>query len=243
MARLFCLLSLLSLWACQSPQLVMGKWQEGLEVRRLSSGLYIHTSPIKLSNGEVYPCNGMIVVSQGEAIVLDTPVYEKDSEQLIKWLQEDQKVTIKAIIPTHFHDDCLGGLSVFHEAGVKSYASKATYDLAKDQVETLPQELFVGSQSFRVGKVEVECWYPGEAHTKDNIVAWVPSKKALFGGCMLKAVGAAKGNLADANVETWSASMQAVKDKHPDVEIAIPGHGEHGGMELLDFTIRLFQQN
>lgn len=243
MSRLFSLLLLICLLiqpACKSPQTVIGKWQDGLEIRRLSPGLFIHTSPINLSSGDVYPCNGLIFINEGEAVVFDTPVYEKDTEQLLSWLQKDQKVKIKAIIPTHFHEDCLGGLSIFHEAGVRSLANRATYELAKGLTEVLPQELFDGSTSLQVGKAKVECWHPGEAHTKDNIVAWIPSKKTLFGGCMLKALGVGKGNLADANVQTWSASMQAVKEKYPNLKFAVPGHGNHGGMELLDFTIKMF---
>ncbi len=243
MLRLLSIIFLISLMAqpaCKSPELTIGKWQDGLEIRRLSPGLFIHTSPINLSNGQVFPCNGMIFINQGEAVVFDTPVYEKDTEKLIRWLQDEQQVTIKAIVPTHFHDDCLGGLSIFHEAGVKSYSNRLTYELAKSQAEVLPQTLFDGSYTFQVGRESVECWFPGEAHTKDNIVAWVPSKKVLFGGCMLKAVGAGKGNLADANVGAWSASMEAVKKKYPKLKLAIPGHGDSGGMELLDFTIKLF---
>lgn len=234
------LLCLLAQTSCKSPQLVIGKWQDGLEIRKVSPGLFIHTSPINLSSGQIYPCNGMIFINQGEAVVFDTPVYEKDTKELLRWLQEEQGVEVKAIVPTHFHDDCLGGLSVFHEAGIRSYANRATYELAKGQAEELPQELFDGSYTFQIGGKSVECWYPGEAHTKDNIVAWVPSRKALFGGCMLKALGVGKGNLADANVETWSASMEAVKEKYPTLKLAIPGHGESGGMELLDFTIKMF---
>ena len=243
MFRLFSLLflgCLLAQPACKTPQVIIGKWQDGLEIRKVSPGLFIHTSPINLSSGQIYPCNGMIFINQGEAVVFDTPVYEKDTKELLRWLQEEQGVEVKAIVPTHFHDDCLGGLSVFHEAGIRSYANRATYELAKGQAEELPQELFDGSYTFQIGGKSVECWYPGEAHTKDNIVAWVPSRKTLFGGCMLKALGVGKGNLADANVETWSASMEAVKEKYPTLKLAIPGHGESGGMELLDFTIKMF---
>ena len=237
---LFLLVALLAYPSCKSPQMVIGKWQDGLEIRKVAPGLYIHTSPINLSNGQVFPCNGMIFIDQGEAVVFDTPVYEKDTEELLRWLQQEQKVKVKAIVPTHFHDDCLGGLPMFHEAGIRSYANRATFELAKEQAATLPQELFDGSHTFQIGNKTVECWYPGEAHTKDNIVAWVPSREVLFGGCMLKAVGAGKGNLADANEDTGSASMQAVKNRYPRLKLAIPGHGDSGGMELLDFTIKLF---
>ena len=236
----FSFLSLLVFSACKSPQPTLVKLGGGLELQRLSSNLYIHTTPLETSTGQVFPCNGMIFIDGGEAIVFDTPVDDAGAEQLINWLQTEQKVTIKAVIPTHFHIDCLGGLAAFHKAGIKSYANAATQALAVADGKVIPQETFEGKLSLTIGQKSIECWHPGEAHTKDNVVAWVPSKKALFGGCMLKSMGAGKGNLADANVNTWSASLLAVKEKYPKLKFAVPGHGASGGVELLDFTIQLF---
>jgi len=244
MPRLLIALSLLLVLlcsACKSPQPVLVKLEEGLEVQRLSPNLYVHTSPLKTSTGQVFPCNGMIFIDGKEAIVFDTPVDDAGAEQLINWLQIEKKVTIKAVIPTHFHIDCLGGLAAFHKAGIKSYANAATHALAAANDKVIPQETFDGKLSLTIGQKSIECWHPGEAHTKDNVVAWVPSKKALFGGCMLKSMGAGKGNLADANVSSWSVSMQAVKEKYPNLKFAVPGHGASGGAELLDFTIQLFE--
>ncbi len=58
---------------------------------------------------------------------------------------------------------------------------------------------------------------------------------------MVKAIEAGKGNLEDANANEWSKTVQKVKAKYPENTIVIPGHGKVGGIELLDFTIRLFE--
>ena len=84
-------------------------------------------------------------------------------------------------------------------------------------------------------------YYPGEAHTRDNIITWVPSERTIFGGCMVKSMNAGKGNLADANVNAWSDTVRKVKSLCPTATLVIPGHGDAGGTELLDFTIRLFE--
>lgn len=240
--NVFFLLMALVFSACKSTQPTLVKLEGGLELKRMSPNLYVHTSPLETSTGQVFPCNGMVFIDGGEAIVFDTPVDDAGAEQLINWLQVEQKVIIKAVVPTHFHIDCLGGLAAFHKAGIKSYANAATHALAVANDKVIPQEVFEGELSLTIGQKSIECWHPGEAHTKDNVVAWVPSKKALFGGCMLKAVGAGKGNLADANVSTWSASMLAVKEKYPKLKLAVPGHGASGGVELLDFTIQMFEE-
>ena len=79
----------------------------------------------------------------------------------------------------------------------------------------------------------------GEAHTKDNIVTWIPSEHILFGGCQVKSLGSAKGNLADANVDAWSETTRRIKAAYKDARIVVPGHGMPA-RRTLDYTIRLF---
>lgn len=77
--------------------------------------------------------------------------------------------------------------------------------------------------------------------TADNIVGYIPIEKALFGGCLIKSMNASKGFLGDAAPAEWSTTVEAIKMDLPDVKIIIPGHGKHGGRELLDYTIQLFR--
>ena len=88
----------------------------------------------------------------------------------------------------------------------------------------------------RVGTTEVQLFYPGPGHTEDNIVAYVPAAGVLFGGCLLKADGAGKGNLADADPEAWPSTTAAVQRRFPEVEVVVPGHGAYGDEGLLDDT-------
>ncbi len=81
----------------------------------------------------------------------------------------------------------------------------------------------------------------GEGHTRDNTVGYFPSENILFGGCLLKEPGAGKGYLGDANIKTWSGTVEKVKKEYPNVKIVVPGHGEHGDQRLLDYTINLFK--
>ena len=92
-----------------------------------------------------------------------------------------------------------------------------------------------------VGNQKVYLKFFGEGHTKDNVVAYYPAEKAMFGGCLIKELNATKGYLGDANVQAWSATVEKVKNTYPDVKIIIPGHGRVGGVELLDYTIKLFK--
>ena len=71
-------------------------------------------------------------------------------------------------------------------------------------------------------------------------MTWIPSEHILFGGCQVKSLGSAKGNLADANVDAWSETTRRIKAAYKDARIVVPGHGDAGTTELLDYTIRLF---
>lgn len=217
------------------------KISEDLEIIPLSDKSFIHVSYVTYPSFGRVACNGLLYINQNEATVMDTPPNDEISEQLLDWIAEkfpDTKVT--TVVVNHFHGDCLGGLNAFHAAGAKSYASRLTCTLAKEDGAVVPQIAFDKKMKIKVGDQEVICDSPGEAHTRDNIVTWIPEEKILFGGCMVKSVNAEKGNLADANVDAWPETIRKVKNKYKKAELIIPGHGEAGGIELLDYTIQLF---
>jgi metallo-beta-lactamase class B len=141
----------------------------------------------------------------------------------------------------HFHNDCLGGLEAFHKKGITSYASKKTIELAQKDSVTVPQISFNEKLSLRIGKKEIVNQYLGEAHTKDNIISFIPSENTMFGGCMVKEINAGKGFLGDANEKEWSNTIRNIKKAFPTAQFIVPGHGKPGGQELLDYTIGLFE--
>ena len=59
---------------------------------------------------------------------------------------------------------------------------------------------------------------------------------------MIKELGAGNGNLEDANVDEWSATVRKAKSAYPEAQIVIPGHGKIGGTDLLDYTIEMFAE-
>lgn len=49
------------------------------------------------------------------------------------------------------------------------------------------------------------------------------------------------GNLSDAVVSDWDATIEKVIKAYPAVDTVIPGHGPCGGAELLSHTIKLVE--
>lgn len=217
---------------------------ENLIVRRLSAHVFIHDSFLNTQSFGRVSCNGMLVVDENEAIIFDTPTNDESSKELIDFVTKDLNCKINAIVPTHFHADCVGGLKTFHDQNIPSYAGKRTIELLQKKNNTLiPLNDFKNSLSLNVGTKKVYVEFFGEGHTKDNVIGYFPADKAVFGGCLIKEVGAGEGNLEDANVQAWSETVTKLKQKYPDSEIVIPGHGKPGGVELFDYTINLFSSN
>jgi len=217
---------------------------EQLEIIQLTENSYIHISYLNSNDWGKVPCNGLIFISEGEAVVFDTPVDDSSSAELINWIENEKNAKVKAIVVNHFHWDCLGGLNSFHTRNVKSYSNYLTIEFAeKDTVNNpvLPQNGFTDKLILQIGNDEVINVYSGAGHTEDNIASYIPSEKILFGGCLIKAIGVGKGNLEDANVKEWSNTILKIKEQFPDIKYVVPGHGSYGGTELLDYTIKMFE--
>jgi metallo-beta-lactamase class B len=210
-----------------------------LKIERFTTNTYIHISYLKYEGGRV-PCNGLIYINKGEVIVFDTPTDNQASTELINWIQATLKTKIKAVVVNHSHTDCLGGLLVFHQNKIPSYSLKLTQQFAKKDKVTVPLNGFDNQLILTIGGAKIINRFFGEGHTRDNIVSYIPSEKIMFGGCLIKAMKADKGNLADANVKAWPETVKKVKKAYPEVKFVVPGHGVPGGAELLDYTIQLF---
>jgi metallo-beta-lactamase class B len=214
---------------------------ELLVITQISENAFTHVSYLQTNDFGNVPCNGLVVKSDNEVVIYDTPTNDTVSNVLIKWVSEYLNSKIVAIIPTHFHNDCLGGLNAFHDSGISSFANNQTIALAKLNNYTLPLKGFDDSLVLKFGNQTTIIKHFGEGHTRDNVVGYFPSENILFGGCLIKELDATKGYLGDANVYAWSNTVSRIKKAYPNLKIVIPGHGEIGDTSLLDYTISLFK--
>ncbi len=211
-----------------------------LVVERLAPNTYLHRTYLSTREYGKVACNGVVFTDGPAAVVFDTPPDTASTRELLDVLQQQLRLTVTAVVPTHFHVDCLGGLPEFHRRGIPSYASQATIDLAISHEFSVPQHAFDQQLTLPVGALSVDVRYPGPGHTRDNCVAYFSSDRVLFGGCLIKAAGAKKGNLEDADVKSWAASASQIKELYPAAHRVVPGHGEVGDLSLVDYTQRLF---
>lgn len=210
-----------------------------LEVKPLADGVWLHTSQQTVTGWGLVPSNGLIVREDDHVVVVDTAWGAEPSRALLAWIDRELKLPVARLIVTHFHADRLAGWEVFAERGARIVVSEQTLALAK----VTPTKAF---ETYRLLPGEkrpdgaLEIFYPGPAHAPDNVVVWVSAAKLLAGGCAVRAaVSGGLGNLSDASVADWPASIARVQAAYPEAKLVLPGHGEHGGAELLAHTREL----
>jgi len=226
--------------SCKSQKTDTTYTSETLKIIPVTKNSFVHVSYLETDSYGKVACNGLIYMDEDQAIVFDTPVDDSTSEELIRWITDTKKHKITAVVINHFHDDCLGGLAPFHQQNIPSYANEKTIVLAKKEGNQIPKIGFDTRKELTVGNQKISNKYIGEAHTQDNIVSYIPNEQVLFGGCMVKSLDATKGYLGDANESEWSNTIEKIKQTYPNLKIVIPGHGDFGGTELLDYTAKLF---
>lgn len=216
---------------------------ENLTINKLSNHVYEHISYLNTDDYGKVGCNGMLVINENKGIVFDTPTDNKSSSELIDFVTNELKSEIMAVIPTHFHEDCVGGIQEFQNHNIPTYATKQTIELLKKNGQNFskPIKEFYNHLTLDIGNKKVYAEYFGEGHTKDNIIGYFSEDNAIFGGCLIKTDGGSKGYLGDANIDKWSETVRKIKSKYPKAKIVIPGHGKSGGIELLNYTIELFK--
>ncbi len=217
---------------------------DDLEVHRIAENIYVHVSYFDLENAPHFPANGMVVVDNGKAFIIDTPWRDQETRQLIDWIQNELNATVEGCIIGHWHQDCMGGLTAIHQAGIPSYSYEKTRTIAQAKQLPLPENTFSDSLIIQLGEKQLIVKYPGAGHTVDNIVVWIPVDRVLFGGCLVKALEYhGLGYIGDAVLEEWPVTLQKVLVEFPDCQIVVPGHGEPGNLDLIRHTISLFKNN
>lgn len=185
--------------------------------------LYTVTHPI----GEfIYPANGLIILSTEGAILIDTGWTSQHSRILIDWIDNALKAKTRLAIATHFHDDRTGGISALRERTIRCVSHPLTSIYAKERGYNVPEPLLpFGKGAYKIND-QCELFFAGAGHTADNIVAWLPHEKILYGGCFIKSETSPDlGNLSDAVVTDWSSSLKKLTSQYPSRNMAIPGHG------------------
>jgi metallo-beta-lactamase class B len=213
-----------------------------IELIRLSENAYVHVSYSDIEGYGRVSSNGLIFINGNEVFLFDTPMTESLTGELVTWLRKSMRLKITGFVPNHWHSDCMGGLQFIIDQGIESYANQMTIDIARSKGLPVPATGFKDSLQLQLGDKLIQCYYPGPAHSMDNIVVWIPSEKILFAGCMVKSLDSKNlGNVADGDLSSYPKTIDKLIKKYPEAKIVIPGHGQPGGIDLIMHTQELLQ--
>ena len=213
-----------------------------------------------------WPANSLIVeMSNSDLVLVGTPYTPDAMNQVLAWITAHfGKRKIVAIDPG-YHADNLGGNSALIRQGILVYGSDLTARLLVERGErtrkfllgmlsgdandayykalaaipfVAPTKLFPIEQGLTLsfGDEQVQVYYPGPSQAPDKLAVYFPSKKLLFGSCMILG-GDQVGNTSDADLKNWPDAVRKLKQF--DVEIVVPGHGDRLDPGLIDHTIDL----
>lgn len=223
-----------------AKNLALGQALPQMTIAPLTKNFYVVTSYGYPDKGKpAFPANSLFVVTDAGIILIDTPWGEEQTQQLADTLEKTYHKKIVLCIATHFHADKTIGFDVLKKQGTTTYTGKLTYTMAKQHGEKLPEFTFAKDTTFNVGGITLKTFYPGEGHTKDNIVVWFPNEMVLVGGCLVKSLDTdSKGFTGDANLKQWPISVENVIRWYGHAKYVIPGHqGWHGGADQLSHTM------
>jgi len=211
-----------------------------LKITQLAESVYLHTSYKQFEGYGLVDSNGLVVIDDNQAYIIDTPWSEEATVSLLTWIS-DQGYTAAASVSTHSHDDRTAGIELLNSKSIPTYTSELTHSLLILQQKPVPTHTFKGDH-YSLGNGLIELFYPGAGHTADNIVAWLPQSKILFGGCIIKSHETKNlGFVGDASIDDWAQSIDRIKLKNFAIEIVVPGHGAVGHSDLLDHSITLVE--
>jgi glyoxylase-like metal-dependent hydrolase (beta-lactamase superfamily II) len=214
-----------------------------LQVQQLAAGLWLHRTEQRLSNGAVFTANGLILETPDGIWLLDTAWGFYPTRDLLHWIDVVLKKPVRKAIATHAHDDRTGGVVALAERGIPLQVTTQTGAIAAEQ-QIAPLQVVTDLAPGGVYQDgPVQWFYPGPGHTADNIVLWLPQYQLLHGGCFVKAPRyPGLGNIADADVAAWPVSLQRLKAQYPQALVVVPGHGDVGDLQLLDYSLALFSK-
>ncbi|MFA9390403.1 MAG: subclass B1 metallo-beta-lactamase [Prolixibacteraceae bacterium] len=216
------------------------KITDDIELIKISENAYIHVSYSIMPKWGRVGANGLILINGQQAWLFDSPWTNAQTEKLLSYMTNSMHLEVIGFVPNHWHVDCMGGLEFILKQGINTYANQLTIDIAKANKLPLPEYAFNDSLVLELGDIRIECYYLGAAHSMDNIVVWIPSEQILFPACMVKSVESRNlGNTADGDLVAYPKTLDKLLKKFPSARIVIPGHGNYGGLELIQHTLEL----
>ncbi|WNO10799.1 DIM/SIM/IMP family subclass B1 metallo-beta-lactamase [Teredinibacter sp. KSP-S5-2] len=206
-----------------------------LEIIEIDKGVFLHKSYSQVEGWGLVSANGLVVVNDHKAFIVDTPWSDRDTEKLVDWIRS-KSYELLGSISTHSHDDRTAGIKWLNNHSIPTYATTLTNNILRDKGKAQARNSLEGNENALANGL-LEVFYPGGGHTIDNVVVWLPKHQILFGGCFVRSRETeGLGYIGEAHIDKWPASAEKLLTNYSNAKIVVPGHGAVGDVELLRHT-------
>lgn len=216
---------------------------------QLADGVWMHTTYLDLMGFGPIPSNGLLVVDGENTILVDTAWTDPQTEQVLRWAEQVLTKPVRAAVVTHAHQDKMGGMAALRARGIPSWAHPwSNEDAPKNDLLPADNALVFDANGWATGAgaaalAPLRIYYPGGAHTRDNITVGLPAQGIAFGGCMIKASDAATlGNLADADLKAYAQSARNFGSAFPDASMIAMSHSPPESRKAIERTEKLAEE-
>lgn len=234
---------------------VVAAHAQPLEFRKIADGVWF----VPGNGGRGY-CNNIIIEMQHYLIVVDAN-YPGRAAELVEQMHRISPKPVLFVFDTHAHRDHSYGNIIWTRAGAVTFAYEGVVDemnryepqrwrateATREDVRALhltdaprPELTFHASPFvLRDATREVDFYFLGWAHTRGDGFVWLPKERilctgdaAINGRSSLPGHEGPRNKLWDANLGNWPQVLDRAEALHP--LHVLPGHGEPGGMEILE---------
>lgn len=213
-----------------------------LVISHLTGDFYIYTTYNTYEESRVQ-ANGMYLVTDKGVVMFDTPWDTTQFQPLLDSIQARHQQPVVMCFATHWHSDKTAGLEYYRQQGIKTYTTILTDELSKKNNKKRAEFLMANDTVFQFGPYSFVTYYPGQAHTEDNIIIWFKKEKILYGGCLIKGADAEDlGFLGDGNTATYAATLKNVQKKCPDPKYIIVAHSDWNNINSLRHSIKMAKE-
>lgn len=227
-------------------QKYMQKWQYTKGLHELGNGCYAYLQP----DGTWGYSNSGLISADGETLLIDTLIDLKLTSEMLRTMRAavPAAASIQTLVNTHSNIDHTNGNQLVAEARIIS--SSACLDEMREQAArprvrmageagaffqevlgsrfdwsnistTFPSQTFDGELRLTVGSKEVRLLELGPAHTRGDIVVYLPAERIVFTGDILFQGG--HPVIWAGPVGNWIKACDMILAW--DVEVVVPGHG------------------
>ena len=217
-----------------------------LRVRPVAPDVFVPTMHYRVA-GAAGPtaANGLLIRTSKGLVLVDAAWNAEQTAQLIRWAADSLHQRIRVAVLTHANGATPEGLAVLQQHRIRVYGSALTarrWHASHPHTPAITAALKPYTV-IRAGHTRLELFFPGAGFSPDNRVVWLPRRKVLFAGELVREQAATTLNgSVDLALKQWPATLRTLMTRYRRARLVVPAHGSTGSLLLLAHTQTLLRE-